>query len=634
MKKLLYYFLACVLFFVSFAGDDQRVGEPGDRLVLNLMAVDSSGVFSTTLVLVADSTIGADKWLYVTTADGDTFWVKNSRVASSDSCITDSVFVRVTVDTLEVTNDGMIKLLEASSGVNYVGIKAPSLASNVIFTLPQADGNATQVIGTNGSGLLSFYSHDDLYGFESAEHVNHTTDTTVVKTATNVGAGGVGVKLDKVGANLRFKNINAASSKVTVANDSVNNEIDINIVENQINHNNLSNYLADQHINWTSSSTAIYVSSNSAAPYTFKANSTTNYGILSTGTTGSQNKMLTIENKRSGATREGIEFYLDPEFKTNRSGVDRYSYLKLGALHFETDSIKIYRDGSYLMFEDKSAGPYSLSDLYALTNDSIFVKAIVDTLASPPGSDLVFSVSGTNKGFKFVTEDCLPANGKLWIGETHSGVMLRYFEDDGDEGFRFADGSGAYFFSNAAFNNKLYLNTMGSSTYISYSGGNLTFTDSYNSAITLSQLLNDTTGAAVGNAIAADSAGRVLRNSYIKLLPGSIDSSIKINISSKLNGNVVATRDSLKKGTTKGVFTLYSDGNILVIDDAAFSGCYIGGQLVCAKNTCGSPITCFGTGISGDLVAQFWRADGSDCDLTDLVMVGELGIDLMYLTSE
>jgi len=50
-----------------------------------------------------------------------------------------------------------------------------------------------------------------------------------VNTASNVGIGGIGVFKQKTGVNLEFKNINAASNKVTVINDVGNNEIDIDV---------------------------------------------------------------------------------------------------------------------------------------------------------------------------------------------------------------------------------------------------------------------------------------------------------------------------------------------------------------------------------------------------------------------
>ena len=51
-----------------------------------------------------------------------------------------------------------IKLYEdTDNGTNYVAFKAPdSIASNVTWTLPSADGTNTQVLQTNGSGVLSF----------------------------------------------------------------------------------------------------------------------------------------------------------------------------------------------------------------------------------------------------------------------------------------------------------------------------------------------------------------------------------------------------------------------------------------------------------------------------------------------
>jgi len=46
---------------------------------------------------------------------------------------------------------------DTDNGSNYVALKAPdTLASNLTFTLPSADGTNGQVITTNGSGTLSF----------------------------------------------------------------------------------------------------------------------------------------------------------------------------------------------------------------------------------------------------------------------------------------------------------------------------------------------------------------------------------------------------------------------------------------------------------------------------------------------
>jgi hypothetical protein len=49
-------------------------------------------------------------------------------------------------------------------------------------------------------------------------------------TASNVGAGGVGVFKQKSGVDLQFKNINAGSNKVTITDDTTNSEVDIDVV--------------------------------------------------------------------------------------------------------------------------------------------------------------------------------------------------------------------------------------------------------------------------------------------------------------------------------------------------------------------------------------------------------------------
>jgi hypothetical protein len=56
------------------------------------------------------------------------------------------------------TSGAEIRLPEdTDNGINYVALKAAdSIASNVTFTLPSADGTNGQVLQTNGSGVLSF----------------------------------------------------------------------------------------------------------------------------------------------------------------------------------------------------------------------------------------------------------------------------------------------------------------------------------------------------------------------------------------------------------------------------------------------------------------------------------------------
>jgi len=60
-------------------------------------------------------------------------------------------------------------------------------------------------------------------------------------TASNQGAGGVGLFNAKVGVDLQFRNINAASNKVTIVLDAGNKEVDIDIDPSKIDLDDLGN---------------------------------------------------------------------------------------------------------------------------------------------------------------------------------------------------------------------------------------------------------------------------------------------------------------------------------------------------------------------------------------------------------
>ncbi len=66
-------------------------------------------------------------------------------------------------------------------------------------------------------------------------------------TASNQGVGGVGLFKQKTSVDLEFKNINAGSSKITVTDDTGNDEVDIDVDEAQIDHLNIQNIGTNSH---------------------------------------------------------------------------------------------------------------------------------------------------------------------------------------------------------------------------------------------------------------------------------------------------------------------------------------------------------------------------------------------------
>jgi hypothetical protein len=68
-------------------------------------------------------------------------------------------------------------------------------------------------------------------------------------TASNVGTDGVGVFNTKVGVDLQFRHVAPGSTKVTTTLNG--QDIDVDIVEGNINHDNLNGFVANEHIDWT-----------------------------------------------------------------------------------------------------------------------------------------------------------------------------------------------------------------------------------------------------------------------------------------------------------------------------------------------------------------------------------------------
>ncbi len=100
------------------------------------------------------------------------------------------------------------------NGANYVGFNAPAAASNILWTLPSADGTGGQALITDGSGALSWANAGES------------------NTASNIGTAGVAVFEQKNVLNLEFRSINDdGSGKISVSHDSVNNEVDLGVNE-------------------------------------------------------------------------------------------------------------------------------------------------------------------------------------------------------------------------------------------------------------------------------------------------------------------------------------------------------------------------------------------------------------------
>jgi hypothetical protein len=92
-------------------------------------------------------------------------------------------------------------------------------------------GYAVGAFWVNTASDTTFVCSDVTVGAAVWTNITAGAGGGETNTASNSGVGGVGVWVRKTGVDLEFKNINAGSSKITVADDAGNDEIDIDATE-------------------------------------------------------------------------------------------------------------------------------------------------------------------------------------------------------------------------------------------------------------------------------------------------------------------------------------------------------------------------------------------------------------------
>jgi Chaperone of endosialidase len=88
---------------------------------------------------------------------------------------------------------------------------------------------------TVGSRWINTTSDNEFVCVDATASSAVWVKTTEINTVSNIGTAGVGVFKQKTGDDFEFKKINAASNKLSVTDDTGNNEVDIGINESNIN---------------------------------------------------------------------------------------------------------------------------------------------------------------------------------------------------------------------------------------------------------------------------------------------------------------------------------------------------------------------------------------------------------------
>ena len=193
---------------------------PGTLDTLNELAaaLGDDANFSTTVtnsiatkLATADFTSTANTWLGTKDTDDLT-------EGSTNQYYTNARFDTqlATKDTGDLTEGSNQYFTNARADARIALANLEDLA-DVGFSSPGASENQKVVTWDNSSSSFVLSSVSGLSG--SGE----------TNTASNVGTAGVGIFKQKSGEDLEFKKINAGSAKITITDDTSNNEVDINL---------------------------------------------------------------------------------------------------------------------------------------------------------------------------------------------------------------------------------------------------------------------------------------------------------------------------------------------------------------------------------------------------------------------
>jgi len=180
---------------------------------------------------------------------GDTFLTKANNL--SDVTTRQTALDNLT-DVANATNEHVLTKDTATGNVIFK--EAPGASGGEInqnaFSYIAVDGQDT-VVAEAKTDTLTLVAGDNITIATNAANDSITINSTAsgsgggeANTASNVGTAGVGVFKQKTTYDLEFKKINAGSDKVTITDDTGNDEVDIDITEANIDLNNCNNSIS------------------------------------------------------------------------------------------------------------------------------------------------------------------------------------------------------------------------------------------------------------------------------------------------------------------------------------------------------------------------------------------------------
>ena len=245
---------------------------------------------------------------------------------------------------------GTIKLYDTDDS-NYLGFIVPDISGDVTYTLPLVDGGAGEFLQTDGAG-------------------------TLIWAATSGDDFGLGDLTDPNADRILFWDDSETALKWLGLAD----ELSISTTTLSVNHDLCTNFVANEHIDWTNTLTNLETCGSVAAASTIMGNLSPGYGFATRAGVNVWRSGLTFLTEAGDAMlTNGWGFGCE-----GTSG-DNVDYYFLAADAYNDATLRIYpkdnvqlRNGYELRFYDTGNSNYVGFEAPALTADKIWVLPTAD----------------------------------------------------------------------------------------------------------------------------------------------------------------------------------------------------------------------------------------------------------------
>lgn len=128
------------------------------------------------------------------------------------------------------TNTISNKTINISDSNIITGLTDSSIATGAALAWSKVS-KASSSIGDFGDTIIATPTLNQIIAYDGTKWTNQSVSVLSGETNTvsNIGTAGVGIYKQKTGVNFELKKINAGSTKVTITDDTANNEVDIDL---------------------------------------------------------------------------------------------------------------------------------------------------------------------------------------------------------------------------------------------------------------------------------------------------------------------------------------------------------------------------------------------------------------------